>query len=379
MTDIPQLQCCNDAACTLGLTQPQAPQLDIVSAVLHGQVQNVPTPISSAATPAPQATTICHWQNCHRQFDNMTTLLAHIASDHLGALPEPSSAPQPPPAPAPTPQALPQQQPQVMGNALDTLSMNMNMAQMVSQQPAQQQFRQPEMPSGDLFSCLWDDCFPTLSDPAAAQGHNHAHAHPHPHPHVKSDAPLTPETMLRHLLQEHLGVPLPNGEVKPHDAHHAHPHPHTHNCDHAAKAESHPAPHSHHHEHAHPHRDHHHHVGPRHKRQYPMACQWPGCTVQEPFTSSAELMEHLSEVHVGRGQDKYACHWGQCGSGQGRMFSSRQKVLRHLQSHIGHRPFVCSVCGQGFSEAAPLAAHMRRHTDDSEYGPRLPSFQTVIS
>lgn len=266
-----------------------------------------------------------------------------------------------------------------MGNALDTLGMNMNMAQMVSQQPAQQQFRQPEMPSGDLFSCLWDDCFPTLSDPAAAQGHNHAHAHPHPHPHVKSDAPLTPETMLRHLLQEHLGVPLSNGEVKPHDAHHAHPHPHTHNCDHAAKAESHPAPHSHHHEHAHPHRDHHHHVGPRHKRQYPMACQWPGCTVQEPFTSSAELMEHLSEVHVGRGQDKYACHWGQCGSGQGRMFSSRQKVLRHLQSHIGHRPFVCSVCGQGFSEAAPLAAHMRRHTDDSEYGPRLASLGPVAA
>lgn len=49
------------------------------------------------------------------------------------------------------------------------------------------------------------------------------------------------------------------------------------------------------------------------------------------------------------------------------MFKSRQKVLRHLQSHIGHKPFICGVCNQAFSEAAPLTAHMRRHAQESQF------------
>jgi uncharacterized Zn-finger protein len=85
------------------------------------------------------------------------------------------------------------------------------------------------------------------------------------------------------------------------------------------------------------------------------------------MASAGDLMEHLSEVHVGRGRDSYRCLWDGCGGSEGRLFSSRQKVLRHLQSHTGHRPFVCQVCGQSFSEAAPLAAHMRRHTDDKPF------------
>jgi hypothetical protein len=31
---------------------------------------------------------------------------------------------------------------------------------------------------------------------------------------------------------------------------------------------------------------------------------------------------------------------------------------------------VCEICDQAFSEAAPLAAHLRRHAHDSE-SPRL--------
>lgn len=81
-------------------------------------------------------------------------------------------------------------------------------------------------------------------------------------------------------------------------------------------------------------------------------------------------MAHLSEEHIGKGKDSYTCEFGECAksSGGGRVFRSRQKVLRHLLSHTGHRPFVCERCGQGFSEAAPLAAHMRRHASESESG-----------
>jgi uncharacterized Zn-finger protein len=39
--------------------------------------------------------------------------------------------------------------------------------------------------------------------------------------------------------------------------------------------------------------------------------------------------------------------------------------MRHLQSHTGHKPFVCPLCSQTFSEAATLQQHVRRHSTDS--------------
>lgn len=88
-------------------------------------------------------------------------------------------------------------------------------------------------------------------------------------------------------------------------------------------------------------------------------------------------MDHLSEMHIPKGKDCYTCHWGGCGGKDGRVFKSRQKVLRHLQSHIGHKPFVCGVCNQAFSEAAPLTAHMGRHAQESQLD-RDFSFFTLI-
>lgn len=152
----------------------------------------------------------------------------------------------------------------------------------------------------------------------------------------------------------------------------------------------------------------------------PLVCLWPGCTHLEPFSDPGTLMDHLSEEHVGKNKTTYVCLWGACGGigkdGEGvakeedsdgeedshegderqrpskaskrsthsehgttstssenapchpigREFKSRQKVLRHLQTHTGHKPFVCKVCDQAFSEAAPLQAHMRRHAQESE-------------
>ena len=77
-------------------------------------------------------------------------------------------------------------------------------------------------------------------------------------------------------------------------------------------------------------------------------------------------MDHLSDIHIGKGKDSYTCLWDGCGGPGGRSFRSRQKVLRHLQSPTGYRPFVCEVCEQAFGEGAPLAAHMRRHAQESE-------------
>lgn len=94
-------------------------------------------------------------------------------------------------------------------------------------------------------------------------------------------------------------------------------------------------------------------------------CGWADCG--QVFTTSASLTDHLSAEHVGRGKASYDCHWAGCSRhGPKHGFSSKQKVLRHLQSHTGHRPFRCEVCGVDFSEAATLQQHMRRHTQESK-------------
>ncbi|KAF8606076.1 hypothetical protein BDV93DRAFT_521385 [Ceratobasidium sp. AG-I] len=95
-------------------------------------------------------------------------------------------------------------------------------------------------------------------------------------------------------------------------------------------------------------------------------CGWTDCG--QTFTTSALLTEHLSAEHVGRGKASYDCRWAGCARhGPKHGFSSKQKVLRHLQSHTGHRPFRCDVCGLDFSEAATLQQHMRRHTQEKPY------------
>ncbi|CAE7217333.1 unnamed protein product [Rhizoctonia solani] len=95
-------------------------------------------------------------------------------------------------------------------------------------------------------------------------------------------------------------------------------------------------------------------------------CRWTECS--EVFPTCAALTDHLSTVHVGRGKASYDCHWADCNRhGEKNGFSSKQKVLRHLQSHTGHRPFRCEVCGLDFSEAATLQQHMRRHTQEKPY------------
>ncbi|ORX35293.1 hypothetical protein BD324DRAFT_652428 [Kockovaella imperatae] len=333
-------------------------------------------------------------------------------------------------------------------------------------------------PTTELLSCLWDDCFPlsecTAAAPEACPTHAHMPAHPNvshgsvpshmaahqlssvsqpsstfstpgqvstatlgsagPTPHAHVEQPWSPQTMLRHVLEEHLGVPgsiigwgserdvqlgslfgstsvqnlatshrqlhshchtpAPN-QGHSHAQSHAHTHGHAHpaqwNHQHGSHYPS--ALHSHHsHDHhltdCQPH-SHSHHLptpstthhtpsppadGDKSQRHVnmslfpkiesgPQMCLWPGCTLLHTFTSTAKLMNHLSDLHVGKGKDQYLCEWDGCN----RMFRSRQKVLRHLQSHTGHRPFQCELCGQAFGEAAPLAAHMRRHAKERPF------------
>ncbi|KAJ9097291.1 hypothetical protein QFC21_004960 [Naganishia friedmannii] len=106
-------------------------------------------------------------------------------------------------------------------------------------------------------------------------------------------------------------------------------------------------------------------------------CRWLSCS--EAFESVEDLTEHLSEVHVGKGRADYECLWEGCQvcnpgeSGdprqrtKGRVFTTRQKIMRHLQAHTGYRPFVCPICGTAVSEQATLIAHIRRHSEDRPF------------
>jgi hypothetical protein len=77
------------------------------------------------------------------------------------------------------------------------------------------------------------------------------------------------------------------------------------------------------------------------------ACRWHGCT--ETFDSVEALTEHLSDIHVGKGKTEYECLWAGCetceandGDGadgpKGRKFSTRQKVMRHMQVSLRSPP-----------------------------------------
>ncbi|THH05266.1 hypothetical protein EW145_g4921 [Phellinidium pouzarii] len=94
-------------------------------------------------------------------------------------------------------------------------------------------------------------------------------------------------------------------------------------------------------------------------------CHWMNCG--ESFDTCAALTGHLTAAHVGGGKSRYDCHWRDCTRSGAQGFASKQKILRHLQAHTGHRPFACSECGLHFSEAATLQQHIRRHTQEKPF------------
>jgi hypothetical protein len=71
-------------------------------------------------------------------------------------------------------------------------------------------------------------------------------------------------------------------------------------------------------------------------------CRWLGCGLG--FDSPAALMVHVTDDHVGSKKATYVCEWDDCPRAlEGRVFSQRQKVLRHMQTHTGARGV--SRCG----------------------------------
>ncbi|KAH9813757.1 zinc finger protein 37 [Melampsora americana] len=94
-------------------------------------------------------------------------------------------------------------------------------------------------------------------------------------------------------------------------------------------------------------------------------CNWKSCK-GHTYLTTAQLTEHISSDHIGSGKSSYTCLWEGC-PGNGKSFNQRQKVMRHLQSHTGDRPFECEVCEKRFGEMATLVQHRRTHTNEKPY------------
>ncbi|XP_022667038.1 transcription factor Sp3-like isoform X5 [Varroa destructor] len=85
------------------------------------------------------------------------------------------------------------------------------------------------------------------------------------------------------------------------------------------------------------------------------------------FATQDRMKAHMRSAH----QADKNCSCSICGSGgvcpQSAGFSYRCKLLDHMRSHSGERPFHCDVCGRGFSQKNHLTRHMMIHTGERPF------------
>ncbi|KZT65608.1 hypothetical protein DAEQUDRAFT_515560 [Daedalea quercina L-15889] len=283
----------------------------------HAQVPQVPgsgsqyysTP-QSTQSPQPQVLPHrCQWGGCFASFASLAELVGHVNLQHLrlasGTPPLTSSLPHPVPS-------------------------------------AQQSASHGHGPSADGLSCMWADC-QVYPSPQSIPGPSTGNA---------LDNALG--VLASHLLEDHLGLPLRSTKEEQASEESSNiqaPTPSAPNAasDGSSGVYSPPTPLP----------EHDCAASPVH------VCRWRGC--MNTFPTCDELTAHITAEHVGAGKAQYECHWEGCTRHGEKGFSSKQKILRHLQSHTGHRPFQCEICSQFFSEAATLAQHKRRHTQEKPY------------
>jgi uncharacterized Zn-finger protein len=70
--------------------------------------------------------------------------------------------------------------------------------------------------------------------------------------------------------------------------------------------------------------------------------------------------------HVSSGKSSYVCGWGEC-SREGRPFAKRHKIMTHIRSHTGERPFACDTCGKRFARHDSLVTHSKLHNKKRAY------------
>jgi hypothetical protein len=101
-------------------------------------------------------------------------------------------------------------------------------------------------------------------------------------------------------------------------------------------------------------------------------CKWYNCGLV--FATFQEFQEHLETVHVGSRKPTYECYWHGC-SRNGKSFNKRVKIISHLRTHTGERPFICDSpgCLKSFKRHDALENHKKTHTGKPEFKCRVPT------
>ncbi|KAG7693401.1 hypothetical protein KL915_004300 [Ogataea haglerorum] len=98
-------------------------------------------------------------------------------------------------------------------------------------------------------------------------------------------------------------------------------------------------------------------------------CLWvldDGSTCNEQFMTTTDLTNHVIDVHVQSKKSEYTCRWKDC-TRELKPFMQRQKIIRHLNTHTKHKPFVCHYCLKSFSLELMLEQHLRTHTGETPF------------
>jgi hypothetical protein len=255
----------------------------------------------------------CKWSDCNLYFSDKDKLVEHVNGDHLC---------QPP--------AL---LPPAANFTASQLAMEMDRA----------------------ARCLWDDCDTGTPLPPSTNEYSMSSLRLDEDNRVQQDLAAV-NVLKNHLYEEHLAglkpgdvrslhstLPITHKSKGPSSSR-THIPGHTHTRTPHSHSSSLTQRHSHTHPHAHPYG-----VHPRRLSSTSIAsstpsdastagshaCRWRDCPLT--FPSSALLMTHISEDHVGSGKAMYDCRWEGCdrNTEQEKGFAQRQKVMRHLQTHTG--------------------------------------------
>lgn len=85
-------------------------------------------------------------------------------------------------------------------------------------------------------------------------------------------------------------------------------------------------------------------------------CNWDNCRLK--FDNPKNHYIHIENDHIPKRKSKYSCGWINCG----KKFTQRQKILRHLTSHVDYKQFQCKFCRKFFKHIEQLKNHGRIHT-----------------
>lgn len=83
--------------------------------------------------------------------------------------------------------------------------------------------------------------------------------------------------------------------------------------------------------------------------------------------SSGDLQHHLINDHIGLGKSIYHCAWIGCERNNGKCFTQRQKLLRHIHIHTLYKPCKCEICGACFAVDSMLQQHLRIHSGEKPF------------